>query len=173
MQKIYVYNTANRMHEFLGSSMVADDAVLADGQTLVVPADESNAYWDGTKWVGAMDLVTIYHYDDSGNWDGSDIAPTGTALKANETLERPADVNGLGMYIPKFDKTQNKWVETMPADEIKKLTETGKQEPNNDDKAFAALTAQLLQTQATIKTQGQQIASLTAQLLTNTKNTKN
>lgn len=169
MQKIYVYNTANRMHEFLGSSMVEDGAVLADGQTLVAPADENNAYWDGTKWAGAMDLVTIYHYDDSGNWDGSDVALTGTAIKANETLERPVGANGLGMYIPKFDKAQNKWVETMPADEIKKLTETGKQEPSTDDKVISALTVQLLQTQTTIKKQGQQIASLTAQLLTNTK----
>ena len=173
MQKIYVYNVANRMHEFLGASTVADDAVLVDGQTTVAPTDENNAYWDGTKWVGAMNLVTIYRYDDSGNWVGSDIATTGTALKANETLERPADESGLGMYIPKFDKTQNKWVETMPADEIKKLTETGKQEPSANDKVIVNLTAQLLKTQATIKAQGQQIASLTSALLANAKSNNN
>ena len=169
---VYLYNLKNRMHEFLGSKNVDDAAALTDGQTLVAPQSD-NSYWDGTKWVGAMNLVTIYRYDDNGNWVGSDIATTGTALKVNETLKRPADESGLGMYIPKFDKTQNKWVETMPADEIKKLTETGKQEPSANDKAIVNLTAQLLQTQTTIKQQGAQIASLTGALLANAKKNNN
>lgn len=165
---VYLYNLKNRMHEFLGSKNVDDNAVLTDGQTLVAPQSD-NSYWDGQNWVSNSDLITIYHYDSNGNLDNLEIATKNATLSANETTVKPSDENGLGMYRPKFDVAKNKWVETLSKEEIEELNKTTSKEPNNSDQTISALTAQLLQTQMTVKQQGTQIASLTGALLANTK----
>lgn len=165
---VYLYNLKNRMHEFLGAENVGDNAVLTDGQTLVAPQSD-NSYWDGQNWVSNSDLITIYHYDSNGNLDNLEIATKNATLSANETTVKPSDENGLGMYRPKFDVAKNKWVETLSKEEIEKLNKTTNKEPNNSDQTISALTAQLLQTQMTVKQQGTQIASLTGTLLANTK----
>lgn len=165
---VYLYNAKNRMHEFLGAENVGDNAVLTDGQTLVAPQSD-NSYWDGQNWVSNSDLITIYHYDSNGNLDNLEIATKNATLSANETTVKPSDENGLGMYRPKFDVDKNKWVETLSKEEIEKLNKTTNKEPNNSDQTISALTAQLLQTQMTVKQQGTQIASLTGALLANTK----
>ena len=158
---VYLYNAKNRMHEFLGAENVGDNAVLTDGQTLVAPQSD-NSYWDGQNWVSNSDLITIYHYDSNGNLDNLEIATKNATLSANETTVKPSDENGLGMYRPKFDVAKNKWVETLSKEEIEKLNKTTNKEPNNSDQTISALTAQLLQTQMTVKQQGTQIASLLA-----------
>ncbi|WP_270649082.1 hypothetical protein [Limosilactobacillus mucosae] len=165
---VYLYNLKNRMHEFLGAENVDDNAVLTDGQTLVAP-QSYNSYWDGQNWVSNSDLITIYHYDSNGNLDNLEIATKNATLSANETTVKPSDENGLGMYRPKFDVAKNKWVETLSKEEIEELNKTTSKEPNNSDQAISALTAQLLQTQMTVKQQGTQIASLTGALLANAK----
>lgn len=165
---VYLYNLKNRMHEFLGAENVGDNAVLTDGQTLVAPQSD-NSYWDGQNWVSNSDLITIYHYDSNGNLDNLEIATKNATLSANETTVKPSDENGLGMYRPKFDVAKNKWVETLSKEEIEELNKTTSKEPNNSDQAISALTAQLLQTQMTVKQQGTQIASLTGALLANAK----
>lgn len=165
---VYLYNLKNRMHEFLGSKNVDDNAVLTDGQTLVAPQSD-NSYWDGQNWVSNSDLITIYHYDSNGNLDNLEIATKNATLSANETTVKPSDENGLGMYRPKFDVAKNKWVETLSKEEIEELNKTTSKEPNNSDQTISALTAQLLQTQMTVKQQGTQIASLTGALLANAK----
>ena len=165
---VYLYNLKNCMHEFLGAENVGDNAVLTDGQTLVAPQSD-NSYWDGQNWVSNSDLITIYHYDSNGNLDNLEIATKNATLSANETTVKPSDENGLGMYRPKFDVAKNKWVETLSKEEIEKLNKTTNKEPNNSDQTISALTAQLLQTQMTVKQQGTQIASLTGALLANTK----
>lgn len=165
---VYLYNAKNRMHEFLGAENVGDNAVLTDGQTLVAPQSD-NSYWDGQNWVSNSDLITIYHYDSNGNLDNFEIATKNATLSANETTVKPSDENGLGMYRPKFDVAKNKWVETLSKEEIEELNKTTSKEPNNSDQTISALTAQLLQTQMTVKQQGTQIASLTGALLANTK----
>lgn len=165
---VYLYNAKNRMHEFLGAENVGDNAVLTDGQTLVAPQSD-NSYWDGQNWVSNSDLITIYRYDSNGNLDNLEIATKNATLSANETTVKPSDENGLGMYRPKFDVAKNKWVETLSKEEIEKLNKTTNKEPNNSDQTISALTAQLLQTQMTVKQQGTQIASLTGALLANTK----
>lgn len=165
---VYLYNAKNRMHEFLGAENVGDNAVWTDGQTLVAPQSD-NSYWDGQNWVSNSDLITIYHYDSNGNLDNLEIATKNATLSANETTVKPSDENGLGMYRPKFDVAKNKWVETLSKEEIEKLNKTTNKEPNNSDQTISALTAQLLQTQMTVKQQGTQIASLTGALLANTK----
>lgn len=165
---VYLYNAKNRMHEFLGTENVDDNAVLADGQTLVAPQSD-NSYWDGQNWASNSDLITIYHYDSNGNLDNLEIATKNATLSANETTVKPSDENGLGMYRPKFDVAKNKWVETLSKEEIEELNKTTSKEPNNSDQTISALTAQLLQTQMTVKQQGTQIASLTGALLANAK----
>lgn len=165
---VYLYNLKNRMHEFLGAENVGDNAVLTNGQTLVAPQSD-NSYWDGQNWVSNSDLITIYHYDSNGNLDNLEIATKNATLSANETTVKPSDENGLGMYRPKFDVAKNKWVETLSKEEIEELNKTTNKEPNNSDQTISALTAQLLQTQMTVKQQGTQIASLTGALLANTK----
>lgn len=165
---VYLYNLKNRMHEFLGAENVDDNAVLTDGQTLVAP-QSYNSYWDGQNWVSNSDLITIYHYDSNGNLDNLEIATKNATLSANETTVKPSDENGLGMYRPKFDVVKNKWVETLSKEEIEELNKTTSKEPNNSDQAISALTAQLLQTQMTVKQQGTQITSLTGALLANAK----
>lgn len=165
---VYLYNLKNRMHEFLGAENVGDNAVLTDGQTLVAPQSD-NSYWDGQNWVSNSDLITIYHYDSNGNLDNLEIATKNATLSANETTVKPSDENGLGMYRPKFDVAKNKWVETLSKEEIEELNKTTSKEPNNSDQTVSAFTAQLLQTQMTVKQQGAQIASLTGALLANAK----
>lgn len=165
---VYLYNLKNRMHEFLGAENVGDNAVLTDGQTLVAPQSD-NSYWDGQNWVSNSDLITIYHYDSNGNLDNLEIATKNATLSANETTVKPSDENGLGMYRPKFDVAKNKWVETLSKEEIEELNKTTSKEPNNSDQTISALTAQLLQTQMTVKQQSTQIASLTGALLANAK----
>lgn len=165
---VYLYNLKNRMHEFLGAENVGDNAVLTDGQTLVAPQSD-NSYWDGQNWVSNSDLITIYHYDSNGNLDNLEIATKNATLSANETTVKPSDENGLGMYRPKFDVAKNKWVETLSKEEIEELNKTTSKESNNSDQTISALTAQLLQTQMTVKQQGTQIASLTGALLANAK----
>lgn len=142
--------------------------MLTDGQTLVAPQSD-NSYWDGQNWVSNSDLITIYHYDSNGNLDNLEIATKNATLSANETTVKPSDENGLGMYHPKFDVAKNKWVETLSKEEIEELNKTTSKEPNNSDQTISALTAQLLQTQMTVKQQGTQIASLTGALLANAK----
>lgn len=165
---VYLYNAKNRMHEFLGAENVGDNAVLTDGQTLVAPQSD-NSYWDGQNWVSNSDLITIYHYDSNGNLDDLEIATKNATLSANETTVKPSDENGLGMYRPKFDVAKNKWVETLSKEEIEELNKTTSKEPNNFNQTISTLTAQLLQTQMTVKQQGTQIASLTGALLANAK----
>lgn len=165
---VYLYNAKNRMHEFLGTENVDDNFVLAEGQTLVAP-QTANAYWDGQNWVDNTELITIYHYDSDGSLDNLEIATKDAVLNSNETTIKPSDENGLGMYKPKFDKSQNKWVETLSKEEIEELNKTTSKEPNNSDQTISTLTAQLLQTQVTVKQQGTQIASLTGALLANAK----
>lgn len=165
---VYLYNAKNRMHEFLGTENVDDNFVLAEGQTLVAP-QTANAYWDGQNWVDNTELITIYHYDSDGSLDNLEIATKDAVLNSNETTIKPSDENGLGMYKPKFDKSQNKWVETLSKEEIEELNKTTSKEPNNSDQTISTLTAQLLQTQMTVKQQGTQIASLTGALLANAK----
>lgn len=167
---VYLYNAKNRMHEFLGAENVGDNAVLTDGQTLVAPQSD-NSYWDGQNWVSNSDLITIYHYDSNGNLDNFEIATKNATLSANETTVKPSDENGLGMYRPKFDVAKNKWVETLSKEKIEELNKTTSKEPNNSDQTISTLTAQLLQTQMTVKQQGTQIASLTSALLANAKAT--
>lgn len=165
---VYTYDTTDRLHALTGAVSVAEGTALTDGQTDVVPAD-NNQFWNGSKWVGGDQLITAYHYDANGYWDGSVLIPDGAPLLTQETTVAPLDKNGRGMYKPKFDATQNAWVETLSKEEIEALNKPAVPKPNSNDQTISMLTAQLLQTQMTVKQQDTQIASLTGALLANAK----
>lgn len=144
---IYTYDKADRLHPFTGTISVAEGTALTDGQTDVAPTD-NNQFFNGTKWVGGDQLITAYHYDANGYWDGSTLIPEGAPLEANETTVVPYDANGAGMYKPKFDASQGKWVETLSKEEIEALNKPAKPEPTAEQQMISLLGQQVVQDNA-------------------------
>lgn len=162
---VYVFDSTNRLHEYVSTVQVDDNASLESNQTTV--AVGNGRFFNGREWVN--ETINVYHYNSDGYFDYYSLAPQGTALETNETLVAPLNSDGSGMYKPKFDATQNAWVETLSKEEIEALNKPADPKPNSDDQTISMLTAQLLQTQMTVKQQGTQIASLTSALLANAK----
>ncbi len=162
---VYVFDSTNRLHEYVSTVQVDDNASLESNQTTV--AVGNGRFFNGREWVN--ETINVYHYNSDGYFDYYSVAPQGTALETNETLVAPLNSNGSGMYKPKFDATQNAWVETLSKEEIEALNKPADPKPNSTDQTISMLTAQLLQTQMTVKQQGTQIASLTGALLANAK----
>lgn len=162
---VYVFDNTNRLHEYVSTVQVDDNASLESNQTTV--AVGNGRFFNGREWVN--ETVNVYHYNSDGYFDYYSVAPQGTALETNETLVAPLNSDGSGMYKPKFDATQNAWVETLSKEEIEALNKPAVPKPNSNDQTISMLTAQLLQTQTTVKQQGTQIASLTGALLANAK----
>lgn len=178
---VYTYDTTDRLHPFTGAISVAEGTALTDGQTDVAPAD-NNQFWNGTKWVGGDQLVTAYHYDTNGYWDGSTLIPDGAPLLAQETTVVPYDANGAGMYKPKFDTAQNKWVETLTKEEIEELNKPAPAKPTAEQQMISLLGQQVAQANAEnvqikqddtqlkqmVSVLGQTVAQLKAQSTTTT-----
>lgn len=156
---VYTYDVADRLHAFTGTISVAEGTALTDGQTGVVPAN-NNQFWNGSKWVGGDQLVTAYHYDANGYWDGSVLIPDGAPLEANETTVVPYDANGAGMYKPKFDATQGKWVETLTQEEIDVLNKPATPEPDAQDQLNKQLMVRIAGLQTSVATQAKLNATL-------------
>lgn len=166
---VYTYDTTDRLHPFTGTISVAEGTALTDGQTDVAPTD-NNQFFNGTKWVGGDQLVTAYHYDTNGYWDGSTLIPDGAPLEASETTVVPYDANGAGMYKPKFDATQGKWVETMTQEEIDALNKPAPAKPTAEQQTISLLGQQVVQDNADnvqlkqmVSVLGQTVAQLKAQ----------
>lgn len=162
---VYVFDSTNRLHEYVSTVQVDDNASLESNQTTV--AVGNGRFFNGREWVN--ETINVYHYNSDGYFDYYSVAPQGTALETNETLVAPLNSDGSGMYKPKFDAMQNAWVETLSKEGIEALNKPADPKPNSNDQTIIALTAQLLQTQMTVKQQGAQIASLTGALLANAK----
>jgi hypothetical protein len=156
---VYTYDTADRLHAFTGTISVAEGTALKDGQTGIVPTD-NNQFFNGTKWVGGDQLVTAYHYDTNGYWDGSTLIPDGAPLLAQETTVVPYDANGAGMYKPKFDATQGKWVETLTQAEIDALNKPATPEPDAQDQLNKQLMVRIAGLQTSVATQAKLNANL-------------
>lgn len=144
---VYTYDTTDRLHPFAGAISVAEGTALTDGQTGVAP-DDNNQFFNGTKWVGGDQLVTAYHYDTNGYWDGSVLIPDGAPLLAQETTVVPYDKDGRGMYKPKFDTTQNAWVETLTQEEIDALNKPAPAKPTAEQQMISLLGQQVAKTNA-------------------------
>lgn len=156
---VYTYDTTDRLHPFTGAVSVAEGTALTDGQTDVAPVD-NNQFFNGTKWVGSDQLVTAYHYDTNGYWDGSVLIPDGAPLEANETTVVPYDANGAGMHKPKFDTTQNVWVETLTQEEIDALNKPATPEPDAQDQLNKQLMVRIAGLQTSVATQAKLNANL-------------
>lgn len=122
--------------------------------------------------------MQIYYYDSTTKeFTYTDLIDDGQAVPSNATKTKPVDSEGNGLLDPVWNGTA--WVglsEEAFAEKHKANDMAGgyimqKDEAKQDDQAISMLTAQLLQTQMTIKVQGQQIASLTSALLANAKAT--
>lgn len=176
---IYTYDTTDRLHPFTGAISVTEGTALMDDQTDVAPAD-NNQFFNGTKWVGGDQLVTAYHYDANGYWDGSTLIPDGAPLLAQETTVVPYDANGAGMYKPKFDTAQNKWVETLTKEEIEELNKPAPAKPTAEQQTISLLgqrvaqatadNAQLKQDNAQLKQMVSTLGQTVAQLKTQSTN---
>lgn len=162
---VYVFDSTNRLHEYVSTVQVDDNAILESNQTTV--AVGNGRFFNGQEWVNK--IINVYHYNSDGYFDYYSVAPQGAALETNETLVAPLNSDGSGMYKPKFDATQNAWVETLSKEEIEALNKPAVPKPNSTDQTISMLTAQFLQTQMTVKQQSTQIASLTGALLANEK----
>lgn len=160
---VYTYDKADRLHAFTGTISVAEGTALTDGQTDVAPTD-NNQFFNGTKWVGGDQLVTAYHYDANGYRDGSVLIPDGAPLLAQETTVVPYDANGAGMYKPKFDVTQGKWVETLSKEEIEELNKPAAPEPDAQDQLNKQLMVRIAGLQTSVATQSKLNANLIKEL---------
>lgn len=156
---VYTYDKTDRLHSFTGTISVAEGTALTDGQTDVAPTD-NNQFFNGTKWVGGDQLVTAYHYDANGYWDGSTLIPEGAPLLEQETTVVPYDANGAGMYKPKFDTAQNKWVETLTKEEIEELNKPATPEPDAQDQLNKQLMVRIAGLQTSVATQAKLNANL-------------
>lgn len=100
-----------------------------------------------------------------------DICDDDAQVPANATTVAPFDNKGKPLLNPTWNGSawsgvdEETWRKSLP--EVPH--EEANEKSNSDDQKISALTAQLLQTQMTVKQQGMQIASLTGALLANTK----
>ena len=177
-KNVYVFDSTNRLHKYVGAVQVDDNAVLESNQTTVAVGD--GRFFNGKEWVN--EIVNVYHYNGDGYFDYYSVAPQGAALEANETLVAPLNGDGRGMYKPKFDATQNAWVETLSKEEIEALNKPAPAKPTAEQQMISLLgqqvahanaeNVQIKQDNAQLKQMvsmlGQTIAQLKAQSTTTT-----
>lgn len=178
---VYEFDTKDRTHHYLDTVQVSADAKLQDNQTTVAP--NGSQFFNGKEWVD--ELVSAYHYDDNGYFDYFSSVPEGSDLEANETLVVPYDANGAGMFKPKWDATQGKWIETLSKEEIEELNKPAPAKPTAEQQTINLLgqrvaqataeNAQIKQDNAQLKQMvsvlGQTVAQLKAQSTTATTTT--
>lgn len=174
---VYEFDTKDRTHHYLDAVQVSAGAKLQDNQTTVAP--NGSQFFNGKEWVD--ELVRAYHYDDNGYFDCFSIVPEGSDLEANETLVVPYDANGAGMYKPKWDATQGKWIETLSKEEIEEFNKPAPAKPTAEQQTISLLGQQVAQDNADnakikqdnvqlkqmVSVLGQTVAQLKAQSTTN------
>lgn len=154
---VYEFDMTNRMHPFLAMVQTDTNVELKDNQTTVAPADGSQ-FFNGKEWVSK--LVSAYHYDGNGYFDYFSSVPEGSDLETNETLVVPYDANGAGMYKPKWDATQGKWIETLSKEEIEELNKPATPEPDAQDQLNKQLMVRIAGLQTSVATQAKLNANL-------------
>lgn len=153
---VYEFDTKDRTHHYLDAVQVSVDAKLQDNQTTVAP--NGSQFFNGKEWVD--ELVSAYHYDDNGYFDYFSSVPEGSDLETNETLVVPYDANGAGMYKPKWDATQGKWIETLSKEEIDALNKPATPEPDAQDQLNKQLMVRIAGLQTSVATQAKLNATL-------------
>lgn len=76
----------------------------------------------------------------------------------------PYDKDGRGMYKPKFDTTQNVWVETLTQEEIDALNKPATPEPDAQDQLNKQLMVRIAALQTSVATQSKLNANLIKEL---------
>lgn len=153
---VYEFDTTSRMHPFLAAVQIDENIGLKDNQTTVAPNEAQ--FFNGHEWVN--ELTNAYHYDEKGYFDAVAIIPKGSELKTNETLVVPYDSEGRGMYKPKFETTQNVWVETLTQEEIDALNKPATPEPDAQDQLNKQLMVRIAGLQTSVATQSKLNANL-------------
>ena len=153
---VYEFDTTSRMHPFLAAVQIDENIGLKDNQTTVAPNEAQ--FFNGHEWVN--ELTNAYHYDERGYFDAVAIIPKGSELKTNETLVVPYDSEGRGMYKPKFETTQNVWVETLTQEEIDALNKPATPEPDAQDQLNKQLMVRIAGLQTSVATQSKLNANL-------------
>lgn len=153
---VYEFDTKDRTHHYLDAVQVSADAKLQDNQTTVAP--NGSQFFNGKEWVD--ELVSAYHYDDNGYFDYFSSVPEGSDLETNETLVVPYDANGAGMYKPKWDATQGKWIETLSKEEIEEFNKPAAPEPDVQDQLNKRLMVRIAGLQTSVATQAKLNANL-------------
>lgn len=153
---VYEFDTKDRTHHYLDAVQVSADAKLQDNQTTVAP--NGSQFFNGKEWVD--ELVSAYHYDDNDYFDYFSSVPEGSDLETNETLVVPYDANGAGMYKPKWDAAQGKWIETLSKEEIEELNKPAAPEPDAQDQLNKQLMVRIAGLQTIVATQAKLNANL-------------
>lgn len=153
---VYEFDTKDRTHHYLDAVQVSADAKLQDNQTTVAP--NGSQFFNGKEWVD--ELVSAYHYDDNDYFDYFSSVPEGSDLETNETLVVPYDANGAGMYKPKWDAAQGKWIETLSKEEIEELNKPAAPEPDAQDQLNKQLMVRIAGLQTSVATQAKLNANL-------------
>lgn len=153
---VYEFDTKDRTHHYLDAVQVSADAKLQDNQTTVAP--NGSQFFNGKEWVD--ELVSAYHYDDNGYFDYFSSVPEGSDLETNETLVVPYDANGAGMYKPKWDATQGKWIETLSKEVIEEFNKPAAPEPDVQDQLNKQLMVRIAGLQTSVATQAKLNANL-------------
>lgn len=153
---VYEFDTKDRTNHYLDAVQVSADAKLQDNQTTVAP--NGSQFFNGKEWVD--ELVSAYHYDDNGYFDYFSSVPEGSELETNETLVVPYDANGAGMYKPKWDATQGKWIETLSKEDIEELNKPATPEPDAQDQLNKQLMVRIAGLQTSVATQDKLNANL-------------
>lgn len=155
-KNVYVFDSTNRLHKYVGTVQVDDNAVLESNQTTV--AVGNGRFFNGKEWVN--EIINVYHYNGDGYFDYYSVAPQGADLEANETLVAPLNGDGRGMYKPKWDATQGKWIETLSKEEIEELNKPAAPEPDAQDQLNKQLMVRIAGLQTSVATQAKLNATL-------------
>lgn len=152
---VYLYNTNDTTHPYVGNLMVDKDDPLMAGQTDVeVALDGKKHYFNDVKKQWVDEVVLTYEIKEDKSLGQITRRPAGYALADNETFVKPED----GIYDPTWNGSS--WV-GITKDEYYKKHPVAPVKPTAQDQAMA----DLLKDAAQFKTTNTKQDTLNAQLL--------
>ena len=155
---VYLYDSKQTTHVYVGKLTVDKDAPLMPGQTDVeVPDDDKRYYFNETtkQWVDT--LVLAYEIKSDKRLGAITRHPAGYVLQSNETFTKPED----GLYEPKWNGTT--WV-GITAEEYYKKHPIEPAKPSQSQKLLADLMKDVATVKIDNKTQDTLNASVMKEL---------
>lgn len=144
---VYLYDTKQTTHVYVGKLTVDKDDPLMPGQTDVeVPADDKRYYFNETtkQWVDT--LVLAYEIKSDKRLGAITRHPAGYVLQANETFKKPKD----GLYDPTWNGSD--WV-GISAEEYYKQHPVAPVKPSAQQQVMMAQQADITQLQKMVMNQ--------------------